>query len=141
MKINTILIVFFCISFLPLNAQIDLRKQFAEPSFRFYHKPLYFFNDKAVDSIELIKQMVLCKEKCKYSGFGIIPFGKKFEPEYLSDDYFSLYGRALKKAKELDMQMILYDEYGFPSGSAGAINGDEIPRFKLKFPNQTIKRL
>jgi len=38
--------------------------------------------------------------------------------------------------------MSLYDEYGFPSGSAGAFsNGDGNPRFQLKFPEQTIKRL
>ena len=37
--------------------------------------------------------------------------------------------------------MCLYDEYGFPSGGIGLNNGDGIPRFGLKYPDQTIKRL
>ncbi len=133
----------FLVSFCSLSiyAQVEFKEQFTEPAFRFYPKPLYFFNNKAVDSTELLNQMASCKEKCNYSGFGIIPFGKKFEPKYLSNDYLKLYGCALKKAQELDMQMILYDEYGFPSGGAGAINGDDIPRFKLQYPGETTKRL
>lgn len=37
--------------------------------------------------------------------------------------------------------MSLYDEYGFPSGSMGAINADGVPRFMNKYPDATIKRL
>ena len=37
--------------------------------------------------------------------------------------------------------MSLYDEYGFPSGSMGAINGDDTPRFMQRHPDATIKRL
>ncbi|NQV34779.1 MAG: hypothetical protein HQ515_18950, partial [Phycisphaeraceae bacterium] len=54
---------------------------------------------------------------------------------------FKMYGIALNKAKELGMTMCIYDEYGFPSGSAGAINGDGIPRFANRFPDHTVKRL
>ncbi len=52
-----------------------------------------------------------------------------------------IYGKALEKARELGLRMCLYDEYGFPSGGVGPVNGDGKPRFKNRFPEQTIKRL
>ncbi|RYD48626.1 MAG: hypothetical protein EOP85_03190, partial [Verrucomicrobiaceae bacterium] len=60
---------------------------------------------------------------------------------YLTNSYFDVYATAVSKAKELGMNLCIYDEYGFPSGSAGASNGDGIPRFANAFPNDTIKRL
>ena len=39
------------------------------------------------------------------------------------------------------MQLSLYDEYGFPSGSGGAIGGDDIPRFLNRYPSLAMKRL
>ncbi len=81
------------------------------------------------------------KEKCGYGGFGILPFGKDFEPVYLTGDYFDLYETAIIKADELGMKLFIYDEYGFPSGSGGAIHGDGIGRFMALHPDQTIKRL
>ena len=69
------------------------------------------------------------------------PSARNSNPTYLTEDYFKVYGVALKKAKELGMTMCLYDEYGFPSGSAGAIHGDGVRRFANKHPEHTIKRL
>ncbi len=81
------------------------------------------------------------KDLCGYGGFGILPFGKDFKPEYLKEDYFQVYGKAIEKAKELGLKMCLYDEYGFPSGGIGLHNGDGIGRFEQKYPDQTFKRL
>lgn len=39
--------------------------------------------------------------------------------EYLSEEWFSLWGNALKKAKELGLQLSIYDENSYPSGFAG----------------------
>ncbi len=49
--------------------------------------------------------------------------------------------KHLKKPRNLGLKMCLYDEFGFPSGGAGAVNGDDKPRFALKYPSLTIKRL
>ncbi len=90
----------------------------------------------------ITEQMQALRDLCGYGGFGVVPFGKNFSPEYLSEDYLKLYGIMLKKAKELDMTISLYDEFGFPSGSVGAFaEGDGKPRFQLKYPDQTIRRL
>ena len=59
-----------------------------------------------------------------------MPFGQNFQPSYLSNDYFALYRLAVEKACSLGAQMSVYDEYGFPSGSMGAINGSGVTTFK-----------
>lgn len=119
----------------------DLRQAFADPPLGYATRPLWFWNNTAVTAEGIAGQMQQAHDRCGYGGFGILPFGKEFKPEYLSEDYFKVYGAALKKAKELGMKMCIYDEFGFPSGSAGAINGDGVPRFGNRYPEHTIKRL
>jgi len=59
--------------------------------------------------------------------FCIIPEPKEFRPttmptflapDYLTKPYFEEYAYAIKRAKELGMTAVLYDEGGWPSGSA-----------------------
>ena len=102
--------------------------------------PLWFWNNTRVEPEELKRQMIGYRE-AGYGGLSILPFGKDFKPEYLSEDYFSMYQVCLEEAARLGLTMWLYDEYGFPSGTAGDINGDGIGRFKLKYPEHTYKRL
>src|SRR6185437_13161566 len=45
-------------------------------------------------------------------------FGNHLDTEYLSDEYFSRYRLAMDEAKRLGMKAWLYDEGGWPSGSA-----------------------
>lgn len=116
-------------------------KAFKNPPLNCYPRPLWFWNDTEVTSDIVEQQMLAFRDSCSYGGFGILSFGKKFKPDYLSEEYFKVYGTALKKAKELGLTMCLYDEFGFPSGGMGANNADGINRFEQKFPDQTIKRL
>jgi hypothetical protein len=142
---NYILLVFTALLCFPSNLSIGQtlsKEQFNDPPIQFWPRPLWFWNNTTVTGEEVVLQMQAYRDKCGYGGFGIVPFRKNFKPEYLSDDYFRVYGQALAKAKELGLTMSLYDEYGFPSGSAGAFTeGDDTPRFQTKFPEQTIKRL
>lgn len=85
--------------------------------------------------------MQLARDRCKYGGFGILPFGRGFAPAYLSEDYFAVYGTALETARELGLTLSLYDEYGFPSGSAGSQNSSDTSLFAQRWPELTIKRL
>ena len=57
----------------------------------------------------------------------ILPLPKNFrpammptdlEPDYLTEEYFELYSFAVECAAKLGMQLYLYDEGGWPSGSA-----------------------
>ena len=124
------------------NGQIFSPEQFNKPPIHYWPRPLWFWNNTEVTGEVVVEQMQAFRDQCGYGGFGVVPFGKNFRPEYLSDDYFRLYGVVLEKAKELGMTISLYDEFGFPSGSVGAFNeGDGIPRFQLRFPQQTLERL
>jgi hypothetical protein len=102
--------------------------------------PLWFWNNAKMDTVELTQQMTGYKE-AGYGGLSILPFGKNFEPKYLSDEYFNVYRVCVEEAEKLELKLWLYDEYGFPSGTAGDIGGDGIGRFKQKYPEHTNKRL
>lgn len=114
---------------------------FADPPVRYWPRPLYFWNDAQVTADTIREQMRKSKELSRYGGFGILPFGKSFRPDYLSEEYFAIYGAALEQARELGMTMSLYDEYGFPSGSAGAPNSRDKSLFAQAYPDLTLKRL
>ena len=85
--------------------------------------------------------MQLARDRSKYGGFGILPFGRAFAPPYLSEEYFAVYGAALEQAEALGLTLSLYDEFGFPSGSAGSQNSSDISLFAQRWPHLTIKRL
>lgn len=119
----------------------ETRQDFVDPPLKYATRPLWFWNNTTVTAEGIAEQMQKARDLSGYGGFGILPFGEAFSPKYLSEEYFKVYGVALKKAQELGMTMCIYDEYGFPSGSAGASHGDGVPRFANQFPDHTIKRL
>ena len=143
MKTTAIIILSINIIVFSLNVtgQALSKEEFTEPSIENWPRPLWFWNNTTVTEEGVEEQMQAYRDLCGYGGFGILPFGKDFKPEYLTEDYFRVYGKALEKAKELGLTMCLYDEYGFPSGGIGLHGGDGIPRFEKQFPEQTIKRL
>ncbi|MDD6211194.1 MAG: glycosyl hydrolase [Bacteroidales bacterium] len=137
----------FCLLFLFLQSSLSAadwsvtQEQFVMVPLSHRPNPLWFWNNARVEKTELESQMTAFRDQCGYGGLSILPFGENFRPEYLSEEYFTLYRAALEKAKELGMTLWLYDEYGFPSGGAGLINGDGKGRFMEKYPYETIKRL
>ena len=118
----------------------QIRKDFETTPLNLRPNPLWFWNDTKVEKEELIRQMRQSKD-AGYGGLSILPFGKSFKPEYLSEAYFDVYHACIEEAKRLGMTLWIYDEYGFPSGTAGDINGDGLGRFKQKYPEHTNKRL
>ncbi|MCL1821572.1 MAG: hypothetical protein FWG22_01985, partial [Prolixibacteraceae bacterium] len=78
-----------------------------------------------------------------YGGLCALPYGENLKPKYLTEAWFDMYRTCLEKARELGMTLILYDEYGWPSGTAGGTTrkGDNIARFKQKYPEHTSKYL
>ena len=120
--------------------QTFTKEQFKEPTIEYWPRPLWFWN-AAVIGEEIASQMQAYRDECGYGGFGILPFHEKFHPEYLSEDYFEVYKKALETADDLGMTMCIYDEFGFPSGSAGAGHGDGIARFQQLYPDETIGQL
>jgi hypothetical protein len=92
----------------------DLKSDFVEPPVSSWPRPLWFWNDTEVTVEPLLEQMQKSKERSRYGGFAILPFGKKFRPVYLSEEYFRVYGVVLKEARRLNLTLSLYDELGFP---------------------------
>jgi hypothetical protein len=124
------------------NGQTFSPEKFSNPPIQYWPRPLWFWNNTEVTAEGVLNLMQAMRDKCGYGGFGVVPFGKNFKPEYLSEDYLTIYGKMLEKAKELGMTVSLYDEFGFPSGSVGAFaEGDDTPRFQQKYPELTIERL
>ena len=133
-------VICMCFVSFGVSAQVS-ESAFVNPENKYKPVPLWFWNNATVNENELLDQFRQMIRKDGYGGCAILPFGQDFKPEYLSDDYFNLYSKIIEEAKKLDVHMSLYDEYGFPSGSMGAINADGVPRFMNKYPDATIKRL
>lgn len=73
-------------------------------------------------------------KKAGIMGLYILPLPNNFrpgymetflEPQYLSEEFFELVKYALKKAKNLGMEIWLYDEGGWPSGGACGLTGKQ----------------
>ena len=95
-------------------------------------RPLWFWNDKPTKQ-SIRELMENCSVKDGYAGFGILPY-KACKLEYLGQEYMDLYSFVLSEAKRLNLKMCLYDEWWFPSGSAGGI-------LKNRYPEACAKRL
>lgn len=93
--------------------------------------PFWFWNDELSEK-EIERQMEEMKAK-GVCGFVIHP--RKGLPRsigYLSDDYFRFVKFAVKKAEELDMKVVLYDEAMYPSGSCHGEVVKRNPEFASK---------
>ena len=103
MKTIAILILSFCLfvhsSY--VSGQALSQEGFKEPSINYWPRPLWFWNNTSITEEGVEQQMLAYRDLCGYGGFGILPFGKKFKPEYLKEDYFRVYGKALEKAKQI----------------------------------------
>lgn len=93
------------------------REDFIHPSHEYGPMPFWFWND-TLSKEEIERQMRAFLEKGVH-GFVIHPrIGIPNELEYLSDEFMDYVKFAVELAAELNMQVILYDEAMYPSGSA-----------------------
>ena len=78
--------------------------------------PFWSINSK-LDKNEIERQI----SEMKSFGLGGFIFHARagLKTPYLSDEWFDMVRVALKKAEELGMKVLLYDEYGWPSGFVG----------------------
>jgi len=114
-------------------------REFSSPEMKWRPVPLWYcYNAVMTDSVAA-EEIVNMFEKDGYGGFAMIPYGRNYGPSYLSEEYFDLYGNALKTVADHGGQVSLYDEYGFPSGSMGASSGMTL--FRDRHPGKTLKRL
>lgn len=106
--------------------------EFREPKLEYYPRPLWFWND--IPTREIISEiMEKSKELSSYAGFGILPY-EASSLQYMQKEYLAAYRTVLEKAKDLGLKICLYDEWWFPSGSAGGL-------LKKFYPKACAKRL
>ena len=106
-----------------------LIRAFREPSGEYSPLLMWFWNDVITEE-QITFQMEKMREQ-NITNFFIHPAGG-FAIEYLSDRYMELIQYVVREAKRLDMHYWIYDEYEFPSGSAGGILCEKYPEHKQK---------
>lgn len=102
----------------------DLQQEFIEPPASWKTRPLWFWNGtlSKAQTDEIMEKSAASG----YCGFGILP-ARGMKPAFMTAEYLARYGEALDKAKSLRLKMCLYDEFWFPSGSAGGQLAREYP--------------
>jgi hypothetical protein len=113
-------------------AASDWESAFKEPSSTLRPMPFWHING-TLTTPEIKAQLQATRDQSGFGGVAILPVGN-MKPKYLSDDYFARYADILNTARDLSMEVILYDDTGFPSGSAGG-------KMQELFPDDTMKRL
>lgn len=125
-----ILVVLYC-SFLKAfeKDRIDtfeqLSKEFETPSSQYRSIPLYVW-DYDLDR-DLIKETMKDLRNVGCGGVLIHP-RPGLITEYLSDEWYDLYGYTIELAKEYGMKVWIYDENSYPSGFAGGHVPAEMPK-------------
>ena len=129
------------------NDKFDLSR-FTSPDVSFAPVYIWVWND--ICTREIIDEQLDEMQRLGIRAFYILAEPKNFRPdsmptnlspEYLTDEYFELCAYALKKGKKLGMNCWIYDEGGWPSGSAcGKVMKDhpEFAREVLKFCERTF---
>lgn len=140
-QLGILIFVIFHVTLSSCTKTVYTTRDFSLPDIDWRPIPLWFWNNATVEGNQLEEQLEQMITTDYYGGCAILPFGKSFRPDYLSSDYFELYGRAIDKAKSMGAHLSIYDEYGFPSGGMGANNGSGVTTFKNNHPQHTIKRL
>ncbi|MCX6561125.1 MAG: glycosyl hydrolase [Candidatus Aminicenantes bacterium] len=108
-----------------------MKQDFADPPARWKPRPLWFWN--APPSRSGTEALMGQSRTAGYGGFGILPT-PKMKLAFMGPEYLDRYEEAVEKAASLGMTMCLYDEFWFPSGSAGGL-------LAAKFPGSLSKRL
>ncbi|MBI1932470.1 MAG: hypothetical protein HYS24_08025 [Ignavibacteriales bacterium] len=94
----------------------EILKDFKSPSQDYGTVPFYVWNGKM--SKERIENDLKDFKAVGYGGVFIHP-RPGLITEYISDEWFDLFNFTLQKAKELNLNIWIYDENSYPSGFAG----------------------
>lgn len=101
-----------------------IEANFQDPPSEFRPAPFWIWHEK-VTRDKIKEQLTDFKDK----GIGGVFVHPRYGlvTEYLSDEWFSLFGYTLDVAEELGMKVWIYDENSFPSGFAGGLVPAEMP--------------
>jgi hypothetical protein len=106
------------------RAQADLQSDFADPPLAWKSRPLWFWNGP-LEAGRTRATLQACKEH-GYYGVGILP-AHGMVPGFMTPGFLDQYQVAVDEATRLGMKLCLYDEFWFPSGSAGGLLAKQYP--------------
>lgn len=106
-------------------ADAALRKDFAEPPLQYKSRPLWFWNGTL--NADRTREQLEGGKARGYGGVGILP-ASHMTPAFMSPEFLDQYKAAVETAAGLGMKLCLYDEYWFPSGSAGGLLASKYPQ-------------
>ncbi len=101
-----------------------IEEVFHNPPKEYRTAPFWVWNN-AVSKEDIYRTLYEFKDKGMGGAFLHPRYG--LVTEYLSDEWWELTDYALQVAKELDLNLWLYDENSFPSGFAGGHVPDQMP--------------
>lgn len=101
-----------------------LQQQFVSPDKQFGSAPLWVWNTKVTRPI--IDSMMAGFKSHGFGGVFVHP-RPGLVTAYLSDDWFAMWSYAVKKGKQLGLDVWIYDENSYPSGFAGGHVPAEMP--------------
>jgi hypothetical protein len=127
------ILLLLLVSSLPAQEPLTITKlTFANPPRQFYPAPFWHINGEMTNE-GIVQQMTDARLKANFNGVAVLPVGNTL-PEFLSEAYFNKYELILETARKLNVNVILYDDTGFPSGSAGG-------QLEMQFPDDVRKTL
>ena len=109
----------------------NLASDFANPPARWKSRPLWFWNGPL--SEDTTTKIMEGSVASGYFGFGILPT-QEMGVAFMGPEFLRHYKHAVDTAARLGLKMCLYDEFWFPSGSAGGL-------LKQQYPEALSKRL
>ncbi|MGL6195930.1 MAG: glycosyl hydrolase [Thermoguttaceae bacterium] len=110
----------------------SIQTNFGLPPTSYNSRPLWFWN--SVPQFEETESIIKDCAKSGYAGLAILPAFSQDRMKFMSPEFLAQYKHAADVAKEHGMKLCLYDEFWFPSGSAGGL-------LKEKYPQHLCKRL
>ncbi len=122
------------------NADSDaLSNSFRHPANRYYPMPFWHINGE-MTTAGIEQQLTEARDLSGFAGVAVLPVTSGFQiqrqgkprhrtpgmkPEYLSDAYFQRYADILRTARQLGMEVVLYDDINLAcSGSLNATAED-----------------
>jgi alpha-L-rhamnosidase len=124
----------------PADANFD-PAIFKAPPARYRGHAMWNFNLPTLnekDVVSGIQEMA----RLNYGGF-FIEAGGRPQPgqgvDFLSDEYFRFYKLAIEEAKRQGLEMVLYDDYAFPTGTVGGQMLAKYPQYVAHNLNMSEK--
>ncbi len=126
----------------PTRDYKELRRDFLNPKNEYRPVPFFHMDGAFAADGRLTEETARHLAQYKKSGYGgIVPLpvsakdgSAATEPAFGTAEYYDSYRLLLDKAKELDMQVIFYDDLDFPTGRAGG-------EMAARFPESTAQML